>query len=63
MKKSRTLKIYPKIRVRTWDRIIVPEIRLQGVWLKNLGFKQGDKIKIEEYKNKLIIILDNNDSH
>ena len=58
MKKSRTLKIYPKIRFRTWDRITVPEIRLQGIWLRELGFKQGKQIKIEEHKNRLIITLE-----
>ena len=63
MKKIRNLTIYPKIRFRTWDRITVPEIRLQGIWLKNLGFKQGQQIKVEEHKNKLIITVNTEDKN
>ena len=60
MKKTRNLKIYPKLRVRTWDNIIVPEIRLQGKWLEKLGFKEGGNIKIEQnYKKITITIIEN----
>jgi toxic protein SymE len=62
VKKSRNLKIYPKIRVRTWDRIIVPEIRLQGIWLKELGFEHGKQIKVEKHKDKLVITLEENEN-
>lgn len=36
-----------------------PLIRLQGRWLEILGFKIGEKVIIEEGKNKLIISLKN----
>lgn len=57
MKDFRKLKIHSKFRARTWDNTTVPEIRLEGKWLKDLGFKEGKEVKIEQEKNKLIITL------
>ena len=57
MKKFRILKIHRKFRYRTWDNTTVPEIRLEGKWLEELGFKQGYEVLIEQKMNKLIITL------
>ncbi|MCD9581390.1 type I toxin-antitoxin system SymE family toxin [Tenacibaculum maritimum] len=32
-------------------------MRLEGLWLKQLGFKEGDLIKIDQKKRKLIITV------
>lgn len=57
MGQYRRLKIYQKFRSRTRDNITVPEIRLEGKWLKELGFEEGREIKIEQQMNKLTILL------
>ncbi len=57
MNNSRKLKIYQKFRTRTWDNTVVPEIRLEGEWLKELGFEIGKEIEIKQQKNKLTITL------
>ncbi|MCE7996341.1 MAG: type I toxin-antitoxin system SymE family toxin [Roseivirga sp.] len=57
MSRIRTLKIYTKHRPRRWDYTTVPEIRLEGRWLEELGFKEGDKVQIKQQHNKLIITL------
>ena len=55
MSRLRKLKVYQKFRTRTWDNTTVPEIRLEGIWLKELGFDIGKEIKVEQKKNKLTI--------
>ena len=55
--KTKKLKIYQKFRTRAWDSIVVPEIRLEGKWLQELGFEIGKEIEIKEQKNKLTITL------
>lgn len=57
MTQFRILKIYQKFRSRTWDHTTVPEIRLEGKWLQELGFEEGKEIKIKQQKNKLTITL------
>ncbi|WP_429773989.1 SymE family type I addiction module toxin [Agaribacillus aureus] len=59
MKNFRKLKIYPKSQNRTYDSVTFPEIRLTGKWLKELGFREGQEILIEQQQNKLIITHDN----
>ena len=54
------IKIQPKHRKRTYDEIWIPEIRMEGIWLKELGFEIGKEIKIEQQKNRLIITLTDN---
>lgn len=49
------IKIQPKYRERTYDRIIVPEIKMEGKWLEKLGFKLGGHFQVEWEQNKLII--------
>ncbi|NER15118.1 type I addiction module toxin, SymE family [Leptobacterium flavescens] len=57
MSTFRKLKIYSKFRIRSWDTISVPEIRLQGKWLAALGFTEGKEIKVVQKKNKLVITV------
>lgn len=57
--KFRILKIHSKFRPRTFDNTTIPEIRLEGKWLDTLGFKQGQKVKIQQEKYRLIITIDN----
>lgn len=57
MKKARKLKIHSKTRYRNWDQITVPEIRLEGKWLQDLGFTVGKQVLIDQKKNKLTIEL------
>lgn len=57
MSQFRKLKIHSKHRSRRWDYTTVPEIRLEGRWLAELGFKEGDKVQIKQQRNKLTITL------
>ena len=58
MSQLRKLKIYQKHQPRDWNKYVaVPEIRLEGKWLRELGFEIGDQIEIKQQKNKLTIIL------
>lgn len=54
----RKLKIHSKFRIRRWDHTTVPEIRLEGRWLEEMGFKEGQCVKIQVEKNKLTITID-----
>ena len=58
MSQFRKLKIHAKFRPRRWDYTVVPEIRLEGRWLEELGFKQGQQVRVEQQRNKLVITLD-----
>jgi len=57
MKRIRKLKIYQKFQSRERKNITVPEIRLEGKWLKELGFDIGKEIEIKQQQNKLTITL------
>lgn len=59
MPRYRNLKIRTKYQTRTFGEITIPEIRLEGKWLNELGFKQGQIIRIEGETNKLTITIDN----
>lgn len=60
MSKARKLKIYAKYQSRRWGGgVSIPEIRLEGKWLDELGFKKGQTVIIEQEQNKLTITLDN----
>lgn len=61
MSAFRKLKIHTKHQNRSWKNITVPEIRLEGKWLAELGFEAGEHVRIEQLERKLIITL-NNDS-
>ncbi|MER3373978.1 MAG: SymE family type I addiction module toxin [Allomuricauda sp.] len=55
---TRKLKIHTKFRRRTWDNTKVPEIRLEGRWLEELGFEMGKTITIISENNKLTIKIE-----
>lgn len=59
MYQFRKLKIYKKFQPRERKYTPVPEIRLEGRWLKELGFEIGKEIEIKQQKNKLTIKLIN----
>ncbi|WP_422106799.1 SymE family type I addiction module toxin [Winogradskyella sp.] len=57
MAQYRKLKIYQKHQAREWNYVRVPEIRLEGRWLKALGFEIGKEIEVKQQKHKLTITL------
>lgn len=58
MRQFRKLKIYKKFRYRRWGtNYSVPEIRLEGQWLEQLGFEQGNQVLIQQENNKLVITV------
>lgn len=52
---SKTIKLQPKSRALVWGQRIVPELRVNGVWLEIHGFKAGEKVEITVSQNQLII--------
>ena len=48
---KRELKVYEKYN----GKKDMPEIRLTGIWLQELGFNIGDKISLELIEGKLVI--------
>lgn len=61
MKKGfRKLKIHSKSQSRINGYINIPEIRLEGKWLKELGFNEGKEINVHQESKKLIITLNEN---
>ncbi len=59
-KVERHLKVYPKYfeRVNSRCPAIFPEIRLCGKWLKSIGFKHGQTIKVSQQQNKITITVE-----
>ncbi|MCF2488192.1 SymE family type I addiction module toxin [Dyadobacter sp. CY347] len=54
--RTRQLKIYSKFqRSSQWNSKFVPEIKLCGKWLKDLGFDHGEHIKVHFEDGKLIL--------
>lgn len=51
----RSLKIQPKTRFNKYSQKDVPEIKLCGNWLENLGFQIEDRVTITSMSNLLII--------
>ena len=61
MSKFRILKIYSKFRYLRWgNNYTVPEIRLEGKWLEELGFKEGKQVKVLIKNNSLTLTVDEN---
>lgn len=54
----RRLKILPKHMQYTLATAIVPQILLQGEWLRKTGFEYDEHVIITQYKGKLIIELE-----
>lgn len=55
IKDVRILKIYSKYIARFRSPLILPQILLQGIWLKKLGFECGQSITVRTEKNRIVI--------
>ena len=62
MHKPRKLKIQQKFRQRAYDITTIPQIRLEGKWLENLGFEIGEEVTVRQQKNKLTITIEKKQS-
>ena len=54
-KKVRTMKVQPQHRINQWTHNTVPEIRIRGNWLAQLGFSPHQQVSITTRKKMLII--------
>lgn len=52
---TRQLKVYQQHRSLSSGTRIVPELRLTGVWIEQLGFKIGERVNIT-MRDRLLII-------
>ena len=53
---KRTVKLQPKHRELAQRRTkIVPELRVNGIWLEEHGFTAGCKVQITVKQNELVI--------
>lgn len=52
---NKIVKLQPKVRQLTWGQKVVPELRINGVWLEENGFKAGAQVEIVVSKNQLVI--------
>jgi toxic protein SymE len=52
---SKKIKLQPKVRQLSYGEKIVPELKLSGVWLEELGFKAGATVNIILREQELII--------
>ena len=63
MTNSRNLKVYAATAVREGhgmfayqkEEKVIPQIRMQGMWLEKLGFHPGDTLKVQCEDGRLII--------
>jgi toxic protein SymE len=62
MKRLRRLKIRSKFREHSWGET-VPVIKLEGRWLENLGFKEGQVVEVEEEEEKITIRVRKGNNH
>jgi hypothetical protein len=53
----RSLKIQPRFRQNEYSTVDVPEIRLSGNWLQQLGFCHGRRVIITMMNELLIVRL------
>ena len=53
----RSLKIQPRFRENESSTVNVPEIKLCGSWLSQLGFCQGRRVVVTTMKELLIVRL------
>ena len=44
MKQSKTIKLQHKHRALAWGQKVVPELRINGNWLAENGFKAGEQV-------------------
>ena len=52
---SKKVKLQPKLRQLAYSEKIVPELKISGVWLEEIGFKAGDIVNITIREELLII--------
>lgn len=63
MTKTRNLKVYATTVAREGhgmfayqkEEKVIPQIRMQGIWLEKLGFCPGDSLKVQCEDGRLII--------
>jgi hypothetical protein len=53
----RSLKIQPRFRENAYSTVDVPEIKLCGNWLSQLGFCQGRRVVVTTMNELLIVRL------
>ena len=54
----RKLKVYERYVPRPYNRhVILPEIRLAGKWLQELGFGIGQPVKVWHEENRIVITV------
>ena len=53
----RSLKIQPRFRENAYSTVDVPEIKLCGNWLSQLGFCQGRRVTVTTMNELLIVRL------
>lgn len=51
----RLIKISGLFQRRRWAGVFVPQIRLQGIYLRNAGFAPGDAVQVTIENGKIII--------
>ncbi len=49
------VKLQPKYRQLAYNVKVVPELKISGVWLEELGFEIGQTLSITTRNQKLII--------
>ena len=54
-KAVKTVKLQEKHRSLAWSSKVVPELRVNGVWLETYGFKAGERVEITMQENQLTI--------
>lgn len=52
---ARSLKIQPKHRINRWSTSVVPELKLAGNWLENLGFTIDSRVTVHTSKELIVI--------
>ena len=52
---ARSLKVQPIQRFNRWSKRIVPEIKLCGNWLENLGFVPESRVIVHASKDLIVI--------
>jgi hypothetical protein len=52
---SKKVKLQPRLRQLAYSEKIVPELKISGVWLAEIGFKAGDTVNITIREELLII--------
>ncbi|MEO6301619.1 MAG: SymE family type I addiction module toxin [Bacteroidia bacterium] len=60
--KQKQLKISARFQGRQFNYVGVPEIRLCGKWLKQLGFNSGQSVTVTQKHGKILIVANPNPS-